>query len=72
MPVFRGCQSDFATPSERPPARTAGRSNTKTSDCWLVFNWTASGWVYYKSVTAPTQGVYNCDLKNTPKLQGFT
>ena len=53
-----------------PAVSTA--ANATPSDCWLIIKLTPTGWVYDKKVTSPNQGVYNCDPKNTVKVQSYT
>jgi ABC-type branched-subunit amino acid transport system substrate-binding protein len=66
-----GAHTDWTAGGLTPPVSTSP-SNTKATDCWLVIKLEATGWVYDKKVTQPNQGVYNCDPRNTVKVQSYT
>ncbi len=66
-----GAHTDWTGAGLTPPVSTSP-SNNKPSNCWLVIRLTTNGWVYDKKITAPDNGLYNCDPKNTVTVQSFT
>ncbi len=66
-----GAHTDWTGAGLTPPVSTSP-SNNKPSNCWLVIRLTTNGWVYDKKVTAPDNGLYNCDPKNTVTVQSFS
>jgi Periplasmic binding protein len=65
-----GAHTDWTGGGLTPPVSTA--PDAKPSNCWLLIRLTTTGWVYDKKVTDPDNGVYNCDPKNTVKVQSYT
>ncbi len=56
---------------EAPQATlTMGNENPVPGPCFALLQATAHGWVYAKSVTQPTQSIWNCNPKNTVTLTG--
>jgi hypothetical protein len=49
------------------PANGVG-PDAEMSPCFALMKITPKGFVYDKEATGPTDGVYNCDPKNVPKL----
>jgi ABC-type branched-subunit amino acid transport system substrate-binding protein len=49
------------------PANGVG-PDAEMSPCFALMKITTKGFVYDKEATAPTDGVFNCDPKNVPKL----
>jgi ABC-type branched-subunit amino acid transport system substrate-binding protein len=49
------------------PANAVG-PKAEMSPCFALMKITPEGFVYDKKATAPTEGIYNCDPKNVPKL----
>ena len=66
-----GAHSDWTGGGLTPPVSTDPTSTTPT-DCWLAIKLETTGWTYDKKVTQPNKGVYNCDPKNTVKVQSYT
>ena len=66
-----GAHSDWTGGGLTPPVSTDPTSTTPT-DCWLVIKLETTGWTYDKKVTQPNNGLYNCDPKNTVKVQSYT
>ena len=50
------------------PQLTMGNENPVPGPCFALLQATAHGWVYAKSVTQPTQSIWNCNPKNTVKF----
>lgn len=54
---------------EAPQAQlTMGNENPVPGPCFALLQATTKGWVYAKSVTDPTQSIWNCNPKNTVQL----
>jgi hypothetical protein len=54
---------------EAPVAQLAqGNANPKPTPCFALLQGTTHGWVYAKSVTHPTQSIWNCNPKNVVQL----
>ncbi|HXZ61911.1 MAG TPA: hypothetical protein VEG62_04145, partial [Acidimicrobiales bacterium] len=47
---------------------TMGNENPVPGPCFALLQATTKGWVYAKSVTDPTQSIWNCNPKNTVQL----